>query len=179
MILRNFNLKSGTPILFNQKENEMIRTMLATESDASLLYQLFAHTRLDELQAWGWDETMKQQFLSMQWTARQRSYSLQYPAAEQLILHHRDEKVGQALVNRTDGNWTLVDFAVLPAYRGLGIGTAFMQVLLSEAEAGAKKVQLSVLPDNPALRLYERLGFNKIESGSMHIQMVWSPTPTR
>ncbi|MFB9326040.1 GNAT family N-acetyltransferase [Paenibacillus aurantiacus] len=157
----------------------MIRTMPAIESDASFLYQLFVHTRLEEMQAWAWDETMQQQFLNMQWTARQHSYSLQYPAAEQLILHVRDERVGQALVNRTDSNLTLVDITVLPAYRGLGIGTAFIQELLSEAEAGAKNIHLSVLPDNPALRLYERLGFNKIESSSLHIQMVWSPVPTR
>ncbi|WP_433944208.1 GNAT family N-acetyltransferase [Paenibacillus sp. SN-8-1] len=129
------------------------------------------------MQSWGWDEIMQQQFLSMQWAARQRSYSLQYPAAEQLILHHREEKVGQALVDRSDGKLTLVDIAVLPAYRRQGFGTAFIRKLQADAENASMSIHLSVLPDNPALRLYERTGFIRNDSGSLHIQMVWSPAP--
>jgi [ribosomal protein S18]-alanine N-acetyltransferase len=51
--------------------------------------------------------------------------------------------------------------AVLPEYRGHGIGTSLMQHVLAEAlRLGAKRATLEVRASNAAaLRLYERLGF--------------------
>jgi GNAT superfamily N-acetyltransferase len=47
--------------------------------------------------------------------------------------------------------------------RGRGIGGLLLRELLSEAgRQGIAQVSLSVELDNPALRLYERLGFEKI-----------------
>jgi ribosomal protein S18 acetylase RimI-like enzyme len=46
--------------------------------------------------------------------------------------------------------------AVLPAYRGQGIGTALLNALVA-SEPGA--ISLSVAADNPAVRLYQRFGF--------------------
>jgi [ribosomal protein S18]-alanine N-acetyltransferase len=46
--------------------------------------------------------------------------------------------------------------------RGRGIGGLLLRALLSEAgRRGIARVSLSVELDNPALRLYERLGFEK------------------
>jgi ribosomal protein S18 acetylase RimI-like enzyme len=53
--------------------------------------------------------------------------------------------------------------AILPAYRGKGIGTKLMQEICTLASInGYKTISLSVDPSNPALRLYERFGFQKI-----------------
>jgi ribosomal-protein-alanine N-acetyltransferase len=51
--------------------------------------------------------------------------------------------------------------AVLPQFRGHGIGTTLMQHVLTEARRlGAKRATLEVRASNhSALRLYERLGF--------------------
>ena len=51
--------------------------------------------------------------------------------------------------------------AVHPAARGLGLARAFMGFLHAAAALrGAKRVRLTVYPDNaPARRLYERLGY--------------------
>jgi ribosomal protein S18 acetylase RimI-like enzyme len=47
--------------------------------------------------------------------------------------------------------------------RGMGIGAAAIQVILSSAADAGKPVRLSVNPMNQgAIRLYERLGFRKI-----------------
>jgi ribosomal protein S18 acetylase RimI-like enzyme len=50
--------------------------------------------------------------------------------------------------------------AVEPEYRRRGLATALIEALKAEiAEAGFRAVSLSVEPDNPALRIYERTGF--------------------
>ncbi|MBQ6524740.1 MAG: GNAT family N-acetyltransferase [Atopobiaceae bacterium] len=51
-------------------------------------------------------------------------------------------------------------------YRGRGIGTAMMRALLGELrEAGYTRASLSVQKENPALRLYERMGFRIVGDG--------------
>ena len=52
-----------------------------------------------------------------------------------------------------------LSIAVLPEYRGRGVGTALLSRLLSEAAQRFEAVSLSVSESNPAQRLYERLGF--------------------
>ena len=55
--------------------------------------------------------------------------------------------------------------AVEPEYRGMGVGTALLRALLSRGtEVGYRAMSLSVDARNPALRLYERLGFQVVES---------------
>jgi GNAT superfamily N-acetyltransferase len=49
--------------------------------------------------------------------------------------------------------------AVIPDYRGQGIGNQLLQQLLETAPHHFPAVSLNVRADNPARRLYERLGF--------------------
>lgn len=49
--------------------------------------------------------------------------------------------------------------AVVPEARGKGIGTALLKQTLVMARSQFSAVCLSIRADNPALRLYERLGF--------------------
>jgi ribosomal protein S18 acetylase RimI-like enzyme len=60
-----------------------------------------------------------------------------------------------------------LSIAVVPSRRGKGIGDELLSALLTQARRdGFTQVSLSVEPDNPALRLYERHGFEKVgESG--------------
>ncbi len=51
-------------------------------------------------------------------------------------------------------------------YRGQGMGTAMMRALLGELRAaGYVRASLSVQKENPALRLYERMGFRIVGDG--------------
>jgi ribosomal protein S18 acetylase RimI-like enzyme len=52
--------------------------------------------------------------------------------------------------------------AVLPAYRGRGVGFALLQRLIEAASVLYDTVSLSVSTDNPALRLYTRVGFERV-----------------
>ena len=52
--------------------------------------------------------------------------------------------------------------ALAPGYRGEGLGTELLVRLLGLAAAKYRAISLSVHPDNPAVRLYRRLGFKLI-----------------
>jgi GNAT superfamily N-acetyltransferase len=52
--------------------------------------------------------------------------------------------------------------AVLPDYRGQGIGAQLLTQILGAAKMKYPAVSLSVRANNPVLRLYERTGFMKI-----------------
>jgi ribosomal protein S18 acetylase RimI-like enzyme len=59
--------------------------------------------------------------------------------------------------------------AVLPEYRGQGVGTALLNALVA-SPPGA--ISLSVAADNPAVRLYQRFGFTIVSetNGSLILQ---------
>lgn len=52
--------------------------------------------------------------------------------------------------------------AVLPGDRGKGVGTQLLARTLASAQDRFHSVSLSVLADNPAVRLYRRMGFEKV-----------------
>ncbi|MCT7655895.1 GNAT family N-acetyltransferase [Oceanimonas sp. NS1] len=54
----------------------------------------------------------------------------------------------------------ILSLAVAPAARGRGLGRQLLQVAVTALESqGCKRIKLTVLPDNPALHLYQSLGF--------------------
>jgi ribosomal protein S18 acetylase RimI-like enzyme len=54
--------------------------------------------------------------------------------------------------------------AVLPQYRKQGLGTLLMEQLFKEAAKIYPQISFSVREDDPAMSLYGRLGFQKIEN---------------
>lgn len=63
--------------------------------------------------------------------------------------------------------------ALSPEHRGKGLGTILLKHLLEQARGRYPRVSLSVSPNNPALRLYQRLGFETVELRGTHHVMVF------
>ena len=82
--------------------------------------------------------------------------------------------IGRILVDRSGETIRLVDIALLTEFRGRGIGSILLRRLLDEGAAAGKRVVLSVYKFNPAMRLYERLGFFKVAEDGLYVQMQWS-----
>ena len=66
---------------------------------------------------------------------------------------------GAKAYSQTDDETPELAIAVLPDFVGQGIGTALMHHLLTAASVHYAAVALNVRADNPAVRLYQRLGF--------------------
>jgi GNAT superfamily N-acetyltransferase len=63
--------------------------------------------------------------------------------------------------------------AVADGRRGLGVGTLLMNELAERARAdGVQRLSLSVDAGNPALRLYERLGYSEVSRDDGGVRMV-------
>jgi ribosomal protein S18 acetylase RimI-like enzyme len=107
------------------------------------------------------------------WRRRRAQYEvwLSEPGSFLLVAERSGEPVGYAMVHLRGGSstWPLGEQAgeietlsVLPAARGLGIGTALLAAVHEELRAvGITELSLLVLPGNlSAIGFYERQGFN-------------------
>ena len=157
----------------NEEMNIVLRA--ATPGDESFLLELYASTRMEELAAFGWDENQKQLFIKMQFLTRERSFA----RAEDRIVLLNDNPVGRLLIERTETAIALKDIAFLPEFRNAGIGTRLIEELKEEAISTAKPIKLHVVITNPAVRLYERLGFRRSGPESAYetayLEMQWVP----
>jgi ribosomal protein S18 acetylase RimI-like enzyme len=143
--------------------------------DEALLFQIYASTRLAELAALGWSADVQAAFLRQQFDAQARHYHQQYADADFQLVLLDDRPIGRLYTARWPGEIRLVDIALLPEHRNAGIGTRLIRCLMDEAALAGKPVRLHVTPFNPALRLYQRLGFAMIESGDLYCFMEWAP----
>jgi GNAT superfamily N-acetyltransferase len=90
-----------------------------------------------------------------------------------VVAYHGDDAVGHAmLVPDTTGAFELAIF-VLRSYQGALIGTELVRSLLGWGqEEGITRVWLSVERWNdPAVRLYEKVGFETTDSASFELEM--------
>jgi ribosomal protein S18 acetylase RimI-like enzyme len=69
-----------------------------------------------------------------------------------------------------DDNTAELSIAVLPGYRGQGVGTQLLTHLFA-SEWGKLPISLSVSADNPAVRLYERFGFEIVSRSNGSLTM--------
>lgn len=76
-----------------------------------------------------------------------------------------------------DGAIFLAQLFIESSFEGRGMGTEVIGRLIDEAAAGDLPVTLSVAKVNPAVRLYERLGFRITHEGNRKFHM--RPEPGR
>lgn len=77
-----------------------------------------------------------------------------------------------------DNHTPSLAISLLPEYRGLGIGTQLLRaLLLLLRENGYRRVSLSVQKENPALRLYQRMGFRTVAEKGTEYLMLWGSAP--
>ena len=87
-----------------------------------------------------------------------------WSAFENFMLQADGEVAGMLRLLVADDALEIRDLQLLPAHRNRGIGSWAVDWTLAEADRrGLARVRLRVFVENPALRLYSRLGF-KVDS---------------
>ncbi len=171
---------------------------LRTETDADLdfLIALYTSTRWQELAPVDWPEATKLQFLAQQARLQHAHYREHYVGAERLLitaplaraaeasgdsslwpdpLSPHDTLIGRIYLRSGSSEIRLMDIALLPQLCGGGIGRCLIEALQAQGSARGLDITLHVEPNNPAQRLYQRLGFTLIEQRGVYDFLGYTP----
>jgi ribosomal protein S18 acetylase RimI-like enzyme len=147
----------------------------ASEQDLAFLFRIYASTREEELRPTGWSEEQKRAFLAMQFDAQHRYYHEHFPAARFDVIEVEGDPAGRFYVHRSDDEIRVIDIALLPEYRGAGIGGTLLRELQAEAASQSRPIIIHVEQSNPAIRLYSRLAFQPTTDHGVYKEMIWIP----
>jgi ribosomal protein S18 acetylase RimI-like enzyme len=143
------------------------------ESDQEFLLRLYASTRQDEMKVVPWSDEEKEQFLRMQFRAQTVYYDEHYDGDEFFIIERDGHPIGRLYLDQQPEDLRIVDIALLPEVRGLGLGAILLQEILERARSSNLPVTIHVEHFNPAMRLYERLGFRHVDTNGVYHLMRW------
>jgi ribosomal protein S18 acetylase RimI-like enzyme len=143
----------------------------AVGADRAFLVELYAGLREPELAHVPWDDDQKRAFVEHQYAAQDAHYRSNYPGATLDVVELDGERAGRLYVHRGPSDIRIMDIALLPAFRGLGIGTALLRTLVDEADASGRKLSIHVEANNPARALYDRLGFRPAGEHGVYVLM--------
>jgi ribosomal protein S18 acetylase RimI-like enzyme len=131
--------------------------------------RLYASTRGDLLAALPAELGM--QIVRQQFQAQLAYYKATFPAAHYDLITVAGAAAGRLYVDRSESEIHILDISLVPEYRGQGLGTQILGSVLAEGEAAGLPVRLQVARENPALRLYQRLGFSLLADEGIHLPM--------
>ncbi|MEL7084642.1 MAG: GNAT family N-acetyltransferase [Cyanobacteria bacterium J06597_1] len=144
--------------------------------DLQFLSRVYASTRVDEMNLiLGWSKEWKAAFLQQQFEAQHAYYQEHYGDAEFSIVKEGDRPIGRLYIDRWEDEFRIIDIALLCQARDRGIGTAILKAIQELARIEGCAVRIHVEYNNPALRLYRRLGFQKIGETGVYFLMEWKP----
>ena len=145
----------------NINQRLVIDLRQATNDDSEFAYET-KKLALGEYvhKTWGWDETFQRKFHQEHWN----------PQNEKVITLDGCD-VGKIVVWERGEHLLLESVYILPEYQNRGIGTHLIRQVIDKARHEKKPVRLQVLKINPAIRLYERLGFRTTSETETHFVM--------
>lgn len=114
--------------------------------------------------------------MEMQFQAQTTGYRSRYPTAMNLVVENIGEPIGKVTIDFDSNPVHLVDIVLVPRARGMGYGTGILRAIQYAAEKNAVPVALTVFRENePARRLYDRMGFELDEAGDVYDRLLWHP----
>lgn len=119
-----------------------------------------------------WNEEQKRAFVDMQFRAQTIHYQQHYSDGDFQIVEKAGQPIGRLLLHRRPEEILVVDISLMPEHRGKGIGTKLLKDVLTEGEVSGRRVAIHVEQFNPAKHLYERLGFQYLETHGVYDLMV-------
>ena len=139
------------------------------------LRRLYKSTRYEEMSGFGWPEYQIDTFLTQQFQFQHRDYTARYKKGLFYLIHYREKRCGRIYLNHGKSEIRVIDIALLPEFRGRGIGSALFTALIAEAKELGIPVTLHVEVFNQCQRLYQRLGFIAESSNGVHTFMKLEP----
>lgn len=136
-----------------------IHLRLMQPEDEAVFRRLYAEVRAPEMRMTQWPEAQIQAFCDSQYSAQDHHYREYYPDLEQWAICRGDDVIGRLYLATFGDLFILMDITIALAWRGQRIGSSIVADVVRQADLMSRQMQLHVEPENPARRLYQRLGF--------------------
>lgn len=140
------------------------------------MLRVYASIREPELEDSGLPREQWRPFIEQQFEAQSHAYSNYRDTSFEVVLVD-GEPAGRLIVARWPKELRVVDIALLPEFRGRGVGESLMREVIAEAEERKVKTSIHVERFNPAQRLYTRLGFRMVSETGVYL-LLERPDPT-
>ena len=147
----------------------------STPTDRVFQHQVFAATRADEMALVDWPVEQKLAFVRQQFEAQDTYYHQNYPNATFDVVQVDGRRAGRLYVDRWPREIRVIDIALLPEFRGQGIGTVLLRRLQRETEVSSRTLSMHVEKFNRAQGLYARLGFVQVADSGVYLLIEWKP----
>ena len=145
------------------------------ERDMDFLKKVYRSTREAELSLTSWNDQQKSDFIDHQFEAQHQYYTENYSGADFSIVMVDGQPAGRLYAVEWPKEIRIIDLTLLPEFRGQGIGSQILTRILDHGATNNKKVGIHVERNNPAMKLYHRLGFSIQEDKGVYQFMEWSP----
>ena len=145
----------------------------ARSDDAEFLLAVYASTREEELSVVAWSDEQREAFLRQQFTAQDTYWRGLRPNADWDVIEVDARLAGRFYVDRMENEIRIVDIALAPEFRDMGIGSALIADVLAEGQRSGRPVTIHVERGNRARALYERIGFVQIDSTGVYDLLEW------
>lgn len=146
------------------------------KKDIPFLCKVYKSTRMDEFNGVGWSERELDSFLTSQFEFQHKFYQQNWPNANYEIILEGGNRIGRIYHDTREDEIRVIDIALLPEYRGKGIGGQIMKDIIAKARSLGKTVRIHVEKLNSAMSLYKRLGFKQIGGTEVYDLMEWKQT---
>lgn len=153
-----------------------------TPDDEAVLCGIYASTRTEELERVAhWSPAQKQAFIEWQFRAQHQYYREHYPGAWFWLLLLDGAPIGRLYLQaeHADGSVRIIDITLLPPWRNQGIGNQLLLDVMAFAARLDRPITIHVESFNPAMHLYQRLGFELVSrtNGVYHLLEWRHPEP--
>lgn len=141
------------------------------DADRAFLLEVYTSTRADELAMVPWTDEQKAMFAAQQFHAQDTDYRSRFPDASYSVVEVDGVPAGRLYTNVLEDRVHVLDVALLPEWRGRGIGTRLLADVIAQADGLGLRVELHVERWNAARTLYERLGFTVVGGDDVYLLM--------
>lgn len=149
-------------------ERPRIALRSAVAADRPFLARVYASTREAELAQVPFTDEERAAFVAQQFDAQSRHYAAHYHDTSFDVIEVDGTPAGRLIVGRWAHEIRVVDIALLPEFRGRGVGSRVLAPVLAEADARGVPTTIHVEQFNPAQRLYHRLGFREVGTETIY-----------
>ena len=84
------------------------------------------------------------------------------------VIEINNQIIGFMKVVSSETEIYLAEIQIAKDYQKQGIGSSLIQLVIQEAQTKNKKLWLKIVKGNPAKKLYQKLGFTKLDESLTH-----------